>query len=247
MPAVSESKYVVSGGWDSAPHLDEKTKRELEASTPPHLRAARMLGEPSLGAGAVYPISPDDFRIAPFAVPDYWRRGYGLDVGWKVTAAIFAAHDLDNDILYFISEHYRKEAPPSVHASAIKARPDWQPGFIDPASQGSGQMDGKRIIDEYNKFGLHLTPADNAVEAGIMAVRERLETGRLKVFSTCVNFFDEYRFYIRDEKSGKPVKKNDHVLDAARYISMSVSKMKTRPTTAPPAPAFRPVDGRAGY
>lgn len=251
MPEVTGShgsKFWLSGGWDSIPHLDDKTKREIEASTPPHLRAARMRGEPSLGAGAVYPISPDTFRIQPFAIPEYFRRGYGLDVGWNCTAAIFGAHDVENDILYLISEHYRKEAPPSVHADAIKARPQWQPGFIDPASQGASQIDGKRIIDEYKKFGLKLQPADNAVEAGIMAVRQRLETGRLKVFSTLTNWFDEYRYYIRDEKTGKVVKKNDHCQDAARYLTMSIAKMTHRPVESGPmmsAPA--PVDRRAGY
>ncbi|MCO1498177.1 hypothetical protein, partial [Limosilactobacillus reuteri] len=91
-------------------------------------------------AGAVYPVSPDVFRVAPFAIPDYFRRGYGLDVGWNCTAAIFGAHDVENDILYLISEHYRGEVPLSVHADAIKARPQWQPGFIDPASQGASQV-----------------------------------------------------------------------------------------------------------
>lgn len=251
MPEVAGShgsKFYLSGGWEDVPHLDEKTKRDIEANTPPHLRAARMRGEPSLGAGAVYPVSPDVFRIAPFAVPDYFRRGYGLDVGWNRTAAIFGAHDLDNDVLYLISEHYRGEAPPSVHADAIKARPTWQPGFIDPASQGSSQLDGKRVIDEYRRYGLTLQPADNAVEAGIMAVRQRLETGRLKVFSTLTNWFNEFRFYIRDEKTGKVVKKDDHALDATRYLVMSITKMVTRPVAkAPAAASFQPTDRRAGY
>lgn len=250
MPEVAGShgsKFYLSGGWADVPHLDEKTKRDIEANTPPHLRAARMRGEPSLGAGAVYPVSPDVFRIAPFAVPEYFTRGYGLDVGWNRTAAIFGAHDRDNDVLYLISEHYRGEAPPSIHADAIKARPAWQPGFIDPASQGASQLDGKRVIDEYKKYGLILQPADNAVEAGIMAVRQRLESGRLKVFSTLTNWFNEFRFYIRDEKTGKVVKKDDHALDATRYLVMSILKMTVRPVERPPAMAIPTLDRRAGY
>jgi len=35
MGEISASKYVVQAGWSSVPHLDEKTKRELLASTPP--------------------------------------------------------------------------------------------------------------------------------------------------------------------------------------------------------------------
>ncbi len=212
MPEVNSSKYYVTAGWTDAPHLDEKTKREIEQNTPPHLRAARMRGEPSLGAGAVYPVNPDDFRIAPFPIPEHFYRGYGLDVGWNRTAAIWGAHDRDNDILYLYNEHYLGQREPSVHADAIKARGKWIPGFIDPASQGSSQVDGKKLIEEYRKRDLNLTFADNAVEAGILEVYQRLSSGRLKVFSTLTNFFDEYRFYIRDEKTGKIVKKNDHCL-----------------------------------
>lgn len=248
MPEVNQSKYYTTAGWDSIPHLDDETRRDLEANTPPHLRAARMRGEPSLGAGAVYPVNPDDFRIAPFVIPEYFTRGYGFDVGWNRTAAIWGAHDRDNDILYFVSEHYLGQREPSVHADAIKARGKWIPGFIDPASQGSSQLDGKKLVDEYRKLDLTLTFADNAVEAGIAEVYQRLSSGRLKVFSTLTHFFDEYRFYIRDEKTGKIVKKNDHLLDAARYLAMSIKKMILRPLpTSAPMQQYQPMDRRAGY
>lgn len=248
MPETSPSKYYVTAGWEDVPHLDEKTKNELRQSTPEHLRAAREKGEPSLGAGAVYPIAPETFRVAPFVIPAHFRRGYGLDVGWNRTAAAFGAHDLDNDILYLIGEHYRGQAEPSIHADAIKHRPRWQPGFIDPASQGSSQLDGKRLIDEYRGLGLNLILAENAVEAGIMAVHQRLSTGRLKVFSTMANWFDEYRFYIRDEKTGKVVKKNDHLLDATRYLVMSINQMITEPVQhVSLGGGFTPIDSRAGY
>lgn len=248
MPEVSPSKYYVTAGMSDVPHVDEKTRKEIEASTPPHLRGARLRGEPSLGAGAVYPVDPKEFRVAPFEIPPHFRRGYGMDVGWNRTAAVFGAYDTDNDTLYFISEHYRGQAEPSIHADAIKARGAWLPGFIDPASQGSSQLDGKRLIDEYRKLGLHLTPADNAVEAGVLETFQRLSTGRLKVFSTLSNWLDEYRFYIRDEKTGKIVKKNDHALDAGRYLVMSILQMITKPAPQAFQPsAFRPIDSRTGY
>ena len=98
MPEVNESSYYTMAGWDDVPHLDEKTKAELEKNTPIHLRKARMRGEPSLGAGAVYPVDPDDIRIAPFQIPAFFRRGFGFDVGWNRTAGIWGAHDVENDI-----------------------------------------------------------------------------------------------------------------------------------------------------
>ena len=48
----------------------------------------------------------------------------------------------------------------------------------------------------------------------------RLSTGRLKVFSTLQSWLSEYRLYHRDEK-GKVVKKDDHLMDAMRYLVFS--------------------------
>jgi hypothetical protein len=214
MPEISASKYLVNAGWSDVPHLDEKTKAQLLAETEPHLRDARTKGIPSLGAGAIYPVSEDQITCNPFQIPRHWPRCYGLDVGWNRTAAIWLAVDRSVDCVYAYTEHYRSKAEPSIHVAAIKARGEWIPGAIDPASLGSSQIDGKTLIEIYRGLGLSLTSADNTLqgpEGGIHAVWERLSTGRLKIFKTCQNTLNEYRYYRRDEK-GKIVKANDHCL-----------------------------------
>ena len=219
--AAAPSKALVTCGWDDVPHLDERTKAELLASTPPHLRAARSEGTPSLGSGAIYPMeSEDEFVVDPFKIPAFWPRAYGMDVGWNRTAAVWGALDRISDVLYLYSEHYRGQAEPSIHTAAVKARGDWMPGVIDPAARGRNQKDGDNLLAIYIGMGLRLTPADNAVEAGIYDVWDRLSTGRLKVFRTLRNWIAEWRIYRRDE-NGKIVKKNDHLMDATRYLIRS--------------------------
>lgn len=208
---------MTMAGWDSVPHLDEKTKAELFADTPPHLREARSQGIPSLGAGAIYPVNPDDFLAKPFKLPDYWPRAFGLDVGWKKTAAVWAAWDQSTDCIYLYAEHYAGQQVPAVHAAAIKARGAWIPGVIDPASRGRQQNDGTQLLATYRAQGLTLTPANNAVEAGIYEIWQRLVTGRLKVFSTMTNWLAEFRLYRRDE-NGKVVKENDHCLAGDTFV-----------------------------
>ena len=122
----------------------------------------------SLGSGAIYPIETDEFVVKPFRIPEYMPRAYGLDVGWNRTAAVWGAWDRETDVLYLYSEHYRGQAEPAVHASAIKARGHWIKGVIDPASNGRQQSDGEQLIKLYRGEGLHLDNADNAVEAGIL-------------------------------------------------------------------------------
>ncbi|WP_062260379.1 hypothetical protein [Endozoicomonas arenosclerae] len=222
------SRYVVQAGWDDVPHLSEQAKADLEASYLPHEREARRLGMPGLGEGAIYPIAEKEVVCDPFPVPEYFAKAYGLDVGWKKTAAIWGAWERETDIIYCYSEHYRGQAEPSVHASAIKARGDWMPGIIDTAARGRSQIDGKRLWDLYVQEGLDLHKANKAVEAGILEVYQRLSTGRLKFFSTLQHTIAEYLLYHRNEK-GLIVKEDDHLMDALRYLCMGIKIAKTKP------------------
>lgn len=214
---VSENKALVMAGWDDVPHLDEKQKKNMLAECEPHLRDARSKGIPSLGAGAIYPVPESDIVVPDFPIPAHWPRLYALDVGWNRTAAVWGAWDRDADVIYLYSEHYRGQAEPSIHAHSIKARGDWIPGEIDPASRGRSQRDGEQLMQTYKDLGLKIKPAINAVESGIYEVWQRLSTGRLKVFRSLNSWKSEYRVYRRDEK-GKIVKENDHLMDTTRYL-----------------------------
>lgn len=214
------SRFCVVATWDDVPHLTEEQKKELWDSVPPHEREARAKGIPTMGSGAIYPVEEERYLIDPFDLPEHWPKAYGMDVGWNRTAAVWGAWDRTSDVVYLYSEHYMGQAEPSIHADAIKARGEWIPGAIDPASQGAGQRDGKVLMDEYRKLGLQLVAADNAVEAGIHAVYQRLSSGRLKVFKNLGSLRAELKLYRRD-KHGKPVKENDHALDALRYLIMT--------------------------
>lgn len=216
MGQVSGSKYLVTAGWDDVPHLTEATKRDLLTATPPFLRDARSKGTPSLGAGAIYPVEESRIKCDPFPIPPFWRRGYGMDVGWNRTAVMWLAEDPADKVLYGYAEHYMGQALPSIHTSSIKLRGDWIKGAIDPASRGRSQSDGEQLLGSYRALGLHLKEADNGVESGLYEVWSRLEFGRLRIFSTLQNWFSEYRLYRRDTK-GHVVKTNDHIMDACRY------------------------------
>ena len=222
-------KYVVTATWNDAPHLTEKQKTELLASIPAYQRDARSKGIPQLGSGAIYPILEDDITVTPFDIPQNWPKAYALDVGWNRTAALWMAWDQQSDIIYLYSEYYRGQAEPVIHTEGIKARGAWIPGVIDPAARGRNQKDGSRLIDDYTDLGLNLVYALNAVESGLLAVWQRLSTGRLKVFTGLQNFLAEYRIYRRDEK-GKVVKENDHLMDDLRYlISTGLTVAMTEP------------------
>lgn len=226
------TKFTVMCTWDDVPHLTPEAKNELWKSIPPYQRDARSKGVPQLGSGAIYPVPESDLVCDPFVLPPYWPQGYGMDVGWNFTAAIWGALDRKSDTLYLTHEYKRSHMEPSVHAHGIKAPGDWLPGFIDPASRGRNQKDGTQLLSDYRELGLRLSLADNGVESGLYAVWNRMSTGRLKVFRTCSRWLEEFRLYRRDEK-GRVVKENDHLMDATRYLESRVRDMKTKPQPPP--------------
>ena len=228
------SKFCLTMGWSDVPHLTEEQKKDMLDALPPHQRDARSKGIPQLGAGAIYPIEESDIVVPDMTIPEFWPRAYGLDIGWNRTAAVWAAWDRENDVVYLYGEHYRGQAEPSIHAHAIKARGDWIPGVIDPAARGRAQRDGIQILETYKELGLDLELADNSREAGIYRVWQRLSAGKLKVFQSLGSWRAEFRLYRRDEK-GRVVKENDHLMDATRYLLMSgLSRAKTEPADKKP-------------
>lgn len=223
------SRFLVTCTWDETPHLTQQAKDDLWAAIPPYQRQARSQGIPALGSGAIYPVAESEIVIPDFPIPNHWPRGYGMDVGWNRTACIWAALNRETDQLVLYSEHYRGDAEPAVHAQAIRARGAWMQGVVDPAARGRSQVDGRQLLQMYLDLQLNLERADNAVEAGIYQVWQRLSSGRLKVFRSLNNWLAEFRLYRRDEK-GRVVKQMDHLMDATRYFVMSgIPLMRTAP------------------
>jgi terminase large subunit-like protein len=235
--AAAGGRYVVMCSWSEVPHLTKAAQLELYKSIPPHQRAARSKGVPQLGSGVIYPVPEDELRVPDFKTPSHYRRGYALDTGWNWTVAVFGALDPDTDVLYITHVYKRAEAPPSLHAEAIKARGgSWMKGVGDSAQ--INQEDGEQVIAKYRGLGLDITLPDKAVEAGIQELWERMVSGRFKVMASCSGWFEEFRLYRRNEK-GLVVKQNDHYMDATRYLGRSgIKRMQTAPVEKPTKNVF---------
>ena len=67
----------------------------------------------------------------------------------------------------------------------------------------------------------------NGVEAGVLEMLDRMQTGRWKVFSHLSDWFEEFRMYHR--KDGKIVKEMDDLLSSSRYAMMMKRFAITKP------------------
>ncbi len=239
-PIETRQRCIVMISWDEVPHLSDAAKQQMLTSIPPYQRAARTRGIPNLGSGVIYPIPEDEIKVKPFDIPSHWPRGYGMDVGWNWTVAVWGAYDRETGTWYIYHEHYRSHAEPPVHAAGIRAAGEWVPGRIDPAANGRSQVDGRQLLQLYIDLGLRLETAPNGVEAGIYEVWTKLTAGKVKVFSSLRNWWTEYRMYRRDPK-GKVIKKNDHLMDATRYLIHSGVDWVRTPSSAVPDPFAQPA------
>ena len=221
-PAALEFKHTTQAGWGDVPHLDPETQRIYLATVPKYQLDARTKGIPMLGAGAIYAFPENALSVNPFEIPKHWKRCFGLDAGGgaKPTAVAWGAIDPVAQVLY-VHDAYKRDSPEvAIHIEAMKARGAWLPGVGDAAALVMTVHDATQLIAVYQSAKIDIELPDKAVETGIQDVWELMSAGRFKVFSNLAPWWDEWRMYHRDEK-GRIVKRDDHLMDATRYMVRS--------------------------
>ncbi|MCC8076247.1 MAG: PBSX family phage terminase large subunit [Clostridiales bacterium] len=83
------------------------------------------------------------------------------------------------------------------------------------------------FIAELQQRGWAVQGADNDVLDGIRVTAHRIGAGELLFSRDCTHTLEEFQAYVWDEKAGqqgldKPVKANDHCMDAMRYFSRTI-------------------------
>jgi hypothetical protein len=181
----------------------------------------------------VYPVPESDLLVEPFEIPAGWPRVYALYVGPGSIATIWGALDPSSGVIYLYCEYCSKDDLQGAQAWEIRSRGrkgrEVVRGVIgfgdgDPRDQGE-------LIEMYRKWGLDLEPANSLVESGIAEVRQRMADGRLKVFASLTNYWEELRQYRRDER-GQVVKASGNIQDATRCLVAS-GVLRVRPQQEP--------------
>ncbi len=213
------------------PHITKEAFDAYYAGMEEHEVEARKTGRPSVGAGAIFPIADASLWIEPFPIPDWYEMAYGMDVGWNWTAAVVAARNPDTGQTFIVDNYKNSRSESVMHAHNIRGmfRENWAlMGAIDPASEASSPVDGQKLLRIYRRLGLELKKANNAVASGLRHMRLMMQEDRLKVFDHCKPWMEEKRMYRRNEE-GEIVKKNDHLMDATRYVLNTKGIWRPRP------------------
>lgn len=239
---------------DDAEHISPEMRRKIIDSYPLHERDARTKGVPIQGSGLIFPVSEDWVAIDPIPIPPHWPVLGALDFGWDhPTAAVKIAWDRDSDCVYVTNTHRLKEATPVIHAAALKAWGESMPWAWPHDGLQHDKGSGDMLAQLYRKQGLKMLPEraqyegerGSGVEAGLMDMLDRMQTGRWRVFRHLNDYWDEVRSYHR--KDGKVVKNYDDIMAACRYAAMSLRFARVVQKAAPREYVPRPSHAHPGH
>lgn len=238
--------------YDALHLTDEQIEREIRR-WPKNEQRARIYGQPALGEGRIYLTDVEDLLVDPFPLPEHFKVLGAIDIGGSdhPTAGVKIAWDSENDIVYLVREYRRRGLTPDTHWLSLRTFGRNMSWAWPKDGLQTEKGTGAKVIDMYRDEGMKATPeharypmpkrkqkAGHAaisqmsavsVEAGILDLQQRMETGTFKVFKTCTLFQEEYLLYHRED--GKIVKVKDDVLDAVRYAIMMLRYAKV---DAPP-------------
>ncbi|TGP49694.1 terminase [bacterium M00.F.Ca.ET.230.01.1.1] len=218
------SRHVTFMTIDDAGHYSPEQRAEIIAAYPEHEREARGRGIPVLGSGRIFPVAEELIACEPFKLPRWWPRIGALDFGWDhPSAAVELAWDTEADVVYVTKARRASQQTPAMQALALKAWGEWLP-FAWPRDGRRETLEGAGVAlaKQYAGHGLNMLASHArfpdgsvSVEAGLMDMLDRMQSGRFKVFSTLTAWFEEFRLYHR--KNGQVVKLRDDLMAATRY------------------------------
>lgn len=235
-----DTKVVYASSKDN-PYLPEDFVRSLERTYTRTFYEQEVMGKFVAHEGVVYRDFSRDTHVVDFKshlAGGKARAFYGcIDWGYSnPMVGLLAAADGD-DRLTFCGEvyerrlqveefaHHLREQEKMVAKALDIAEPLEVVYYADPAEPA--------FIDKLRNMGFDVRSAVNDILPGIAAVSSRLapnQDGGPRVFfdAEMTNTINELEVYSYDEFDGekpqkdKPMKMNDHAMDAVRYLVMSL-------------------------
>ena len=148
---------------------------------------------------------------------DGWRKINGVDVGARNPTVVLTIAIAGDERVHIEREFYQRGMGSTDILAAIGSEADLSAAedvWIDPSAAA--------YISDLHTAGYPARKANNDVQTGIQRVSSALP--RLTVDPSCVNTIAEFESYqYPDEGKGnsdKPIKQNDHCMDALRYALM---------------------------
>ena len=173
----------------------------------------------------------------------------GVDFGYRNPAAVLDIRT-NGEVFYIENEWYKKERT-EIQIAEYVAGCNFNAVYPDPESPSA-----IRELENKNINVREVVKGRDSVVSGIQKIRELLKSVKLKVNKRCVNLISEFEMYSTDEEESdknapeKPIKANDHALDALRYVIFMMlpeGKIEEQKFIQPKQQPVSEYEGRADY
>jgi len=242
---IYQQSYVIDDGV-LPPHIVEELKKEY-AGTIYYDRY--ILGLWRAATGIIYPMYEQAFDTPPHGVPE--KVVLSIDYGTQnaFAAALWGKY---GPTWYGLREYYYSGRTTGVQKTDEEYAQDLDAWLADFEASMPPEDDKpyeirkplRTVIDpsaasfiallQKRNHRYSVLKADNAVADGIRETATAMQTGKLKVSPDMKNWRKEAEGYVWDDSQAedKPVKENDHLMDATRYFvkTMGISKNKRQYT-----------------
>lgn len=199
-----------------------------------------ILGLWVLAEGVIYDMFNKDKHVVPTLERKYLKYYVSIDYGTQ-NPTTFGLWGLCDGIWYKVREYHYDGRQKNKQKTDQEYLEDLQEFTREVKSNLKGIIvdpSAASFIALLKKNHLKVVKAKNEVLDGIRNVGTALNDSLVKYNDCCKETFREYSSYVWDEKAAergedKPVKQNDHQLDADRYFVNTVLFGKTKAKAVP--------------
>ena len=233
-------EMIQAASWENPYHTlhDPVKRKQMRDSMDPRRFDMIFGGEWGQMIGLVYDCWDDDLNyVDEFALPPGTKFYGGIDWGFNPDPLCIKVRAITPDGRHYgVSEFVKLGMTPSTIVEVAKQkRQVFNVGvfYCDPSQPG--------MIEELNRAGVPAVPADNDIIRGVGVHYDLIKTRRYKEFKgACPHSAEEREMYHypeakdlkddQDSKELKPVDKDNHCMDADRYISIMTNRSQTKLT-----------------
>ena len=226
--------------WEDNPFLKKSEIARMEKSLSEGELESRKYGRFMEAEGLVFTEFNEENIVEPFELGAGWEVTLSIDPGYVApTGAVWLAQN-GEDMLVIADYSVAQKTVEQHAASIIQKTKDLGLDtsnisiIMDSAALQKTLGSPTSVANQFRAHGLDVQTAVNkSVIEGIQKLKALLKNvdgvRRLRIFRSCVNLLRELRgYYWGDDE--RPVKRDDHCIDALRYAVMT-NKGETKSRT----------------
>lgn len=223
------SYYAMQITLSDNPFLTESFITTLKQTLSGVFFRRNFLGEWCQAEGAIYDFFDEDIHTAlsPRGTTLYWIAGIDYGASNPFACVLVRVSKLPHGYQLWVEKelfHDPKKSRTKTNSElcedVVKFLGDYsvQAVYLDPSAAS--------FKAELRKAGIHTVETDNDVFDGILQTSNAIKDGKLLISPICRELIREIRGYVWDQKAvdkgeDRPLKKNDHLCDALRYVCAS--------------------------